>query len=87
MEFFIIQGITINIYGLDQNPPHLHVKYGDDEFVITLDERIVEGKAKFHVIKIVNDFIDEYYEQIKNVWDMAQRGEIIKKLEQKLNEE
>lgn len=86
MEFFIIQGITLNIYGLDKNPAHLHVKYGDDDFVISLDDRMVEGKARFHVIKVVNDFIDEYYDQIKEVWDKAQKGEVIKKLEQILNE-
>lgn len=87
MEFFIIQGITINIYGLDKNPPHLHVKYGEDDFVITLDERMIEGKARFHVINVVNDFIDEYYDQIMEVWNKAQKGEVITKLDHKLNEE
>ena len=87
MEFFTIQGITISIYGLDQAPAHLHVKYGDDEIVISMEDRLVEGKAKFHIISIVNDFIDEYYDQIMGAWNMAQKGEMIKKLEQKLNDE
>lgn len=86
-EFFIVQGISISIYGLDQDPPHLHVKYGADEFVITLDDREVEGKAKFHIIKIVNDFIDEYYDEIMDLWNKSQRGEPITGLENKITEE
>lgn len=86
-EFFILQGISISIYGLDANPPHLHVKYGKDEFVITLDDREVEGKARFDVIKMVSDFIDEYYDDIMELWEKAQRGEAITRLENKLNEE
>lgn len=79
-EIFTIQGISLNIYALDQNPPHLHVKYGNNEFVMTLADREVEGKGSFAAIKMVNDFIDSCKDDLLELWDKAQRGERIPRL-------
>lgn len=76
---YVIQGLLIYIYGFDHNPPHIHVKSGEGEFTITIKDRIVEGRAKSKVIRLINDFIDENEEEIMNLWDKAQRGETIKK--------
>ena len=78
---YVIQGLLIYIYGFDHNPPHIHVKSGDGEFTITIKDRIVEGRAKSKVIRLINDFIDENEEEIMNLWDKAQRGETIKKVQ------
>lgn len=83
-EIFIIQGIIIYIYGFDHNPPHLHIKYSGDEFTITIADRIVEGKGKSRVIKIVNEFIDEYESEILFMWKRAQEGETITKIQPKI---
>ena len=53
---------------------------GGDEFTITLKDRIVEGKARSKDIKLINEFIDEHYDQIMILWDKAQRGEKIDKI-------
>ena len=68
------------IYAFDHNPPHLHVKSGDEVFTITIKDRIIEGKAKVKTIKLVNDFIDEHEAEIMEIWDKAQRGERINKI-------
>lgn len=77
---FILQGISIYIYGFDHNPPHIHVKSGDGEFTITIRDRLIEGKTSSRVIKLINIFIDEHEEELMLIWDKAQRGEKINKI-------
>lgn len=77
---FILQGISIYIYGFDHNPPHIHVKSGDGEFTITIRDRLIEGKTSSRVIKFINTFIDEHEEELMLIWDKAQRGEKINKI-------
>ena len=78
---YVLQGLLIYIYGFDHNPPHIHVKSGDGEFTITIKDRIVEGRAKSKAIRLINEFIDENEDEIMNLWDKAQRGETIKKVQ------
>ncbi len=79
-SIFVIQGILIYIYAFDYNPPHIHVRSADGEFTITIEDRIIEGRAKARTIQLVNDFIDENKEEILGIWDKAQRGEKINKI-------
>lgn len=79
-SIFVIQGLLIYIYGFDHNPPHIHVRSGDGEFTITLQTREVEGKARVKSIQIVNQFIDEHLDELNEIWDKAQRGEKIEKI-------
>lgn len=78
---FVIQGILIYIYAFDHNPPHIHVRSGSGKFTITIKDRIVEGRASSRTIKLVNDFIDSHESEIMEVWDKAQKGEPITKIQ------
>lgn len=79
-SIFVIQGIMLYIYAFDHNPPHLHVKSGEGMFTITIEDRVIEGKAKVKTIKLVNDFIDRHKDEILEIWNKAQRGERINKI-------
>ncbi len=76
----IIRGILIYMYGQDHNPPHLHIKDGDNWFVITIKDRIVEGRGSSKTIKLVNEYIDAHEEQLLAIWEKASRGEKIEKV-------
>lgn len=79
-SIFIIQGILIYIYGFDHNPPHIHVKSGDDEFTMTIKDRIIEGRTKAKVVQLINQFVDEHEAELMEIWEKAQRGEKIDKV-------
>ena len=79
-SIFVIQGILIYIYAFDHNPPHIHVRSGTDNFSITLEDRIIEGKARSKTVQIINNFIDEHKEELMELWGKAQRGEKITKI-------
>jgi hypothetical protein len=49
-------------------------------FSITIQDRIIEGKARLKTVKIINDFIDEHEEELMELWGRVQRGEKITKI-------
>jgi len=77
---FILKGLLIYIYAFDHNPPHIHVRSGDGEFTITIKDRVVDGEASIKSLRLVNQFIDEHEEELMDIWDKAQRGEKIQKI-------
>ena len=77
---YILEGLLIDLYGFDHNPPHIHVRRGGEEFTITIKDRIVEGRAKAKSIAMVNEFLDQHESEVMELWEKAQRGEKITKI-------
>lgn len=77
---YIIRGILISMFGFDHNPSHIHVRYAEYEFTITLKDRVVTGVAPSAVIKDVNEFIDDHYNELEEMFRIAQNGGEIKKI-------
>ncbi len=80
------KGIIIYYYPGDHNPRHLHVYAGDEEFTISLVERLIDGKALTSTIKLVNDIIDLNMDAIKEEIEKGDKGErmsLIKNLKTK----
>jgi len=51
-----------------------------DNFSITIQDRVIEGKARSKTIALINSFIDEHEEELMEIWEKAQRGEKINKI-------
>ncbi len=77
---YILEGLLIYLYGFDHNPPHIHVRRGGEEFTITIKDRIVEGRAKAKSIAMVNEFLNQHESEVMELWEKAQRGEKITKI-------
>ena len=71
------KGISIYYYSGDHNPKHLHVYAGDEEFTISLVNRLIDGKALMSTIKLVNDILDSNMEAINKEIAKGDRGERI----------
>lgn len=69
------------MYWKDHNPPHIHFSYQEYECTISVMERIVDGQAPVKVIAKVNEWIDLYEAEILLLWEKAQRGEKLNKIE------
>lgn len=68
------------MFGFDHNPPHIHVRYGEFKFTITLKERLVKGYAPASIISEVNEFINSHIEELEILWEKAVKGEQINKI-------
>ena len=74
-------GIIVCLYWKDHNPPHVHFTYGDYECSISVLDRIVDGQAPAKVISKVNQWIDLHEQEILSLWEKAQSGAQIGRIE------
>ena len=74
-------GIIVSLYWRDHNPPHIHFSYGNYECSISVLDRIVDGQAPAKVIAKVNEWIDLHEGEILTLWEKAQKGEKLNKIE------
>lgn len=78
-------GIIISMYYLDNkqhNLPHIHVKYQDEEAVISLiDGQLLEGTIKTNKMKLVQAWIEIHNDELIANWSLAINGETIFKIE------
>ena len=71
-------GIIISLYWRDHNPPHALLTYGDYEYSIGVLDRIVDGQAP---VNGINEWIDLHESGILSLWEKAQKGEKLDKIE------
>ncbi len=78
-------GIIISMYYLDKkqhNLPHIHVKYQDEEAVISIiDGQLLEGALKINKMKLVQAWIEIHNDELIADWDLAIKGETIFKID------
>ena len=78
-------GIIISMYYLDNkqhNLPHIHVKYQDDEAVISIiDGLLLEGILKANKMKLVQAWIEIHNDELLADWELAINGETIFKID------
>ncbi len=73
------------MYYLDNkqhNLPHIHVKYQDEEAVISLiDGLLLDGTLKTNKMKLVQAWIEIHNEELMADWALAISGETIFKID------
>jgi len=78
-------GIIISMYYLDNRQhsiPHIHVKYQDEETVISiLDGTVLEGTLKINKMKLVEAWVEIHRDELLADWDLAIKGETIFKID------
>ncbi len=73
-------GIIIAMFGDDHNPPHFHVRYGDYEAIITIQDGIVKGELPRKVLKEVFKWMDLHKDELEMNWERLQNGMDIVKI-------
>lgn len=73
-------GIIIAMFGNDHSPPHFHVRYGDYEAIITIEDGIVKGELPSKVLKIVFKWMDIHKEELMENWKRLEEEKEIKKI-------
>ncbi len=74
-------GIILFLYWKDHNPPHVHFSFGEYQCNIGVIDRIVDGQAPAKVVAMVNKWLDLHEPEVLSLWEKAQRGEPIGKIE------
>lgn len=78
-------GIIVLMYYLDNKKhhvPHIHVKYQDDEIVISIpDGQVLEGKLRINKLKLVQAWIEIHQDELMADWELASNGQTIFKID------
>lgn len=72
-------GIIVAMYFMDNKKhkmPHIHVKYQDDEAVISIpDGELLEGQIPNNKLKLVMAWIEIHRDELIADWELASKGE------------
>lgn len=78
-------GIIISMYYLDTRKhhiPHIHVKYQDQEAVISIPEgELLEGELKANKMRLVLAWIEIHRDELMADWELASSGENVFKID------
>ena len=67
-------GIIILMFADDHNPPHFHVRYGDNRAVISVKNGVVTGQmARKELVKVF-EWMDLHKTEILENWDRLKNG-------------
>jgi hypothetical protein len=72
-------GIVILMYYFDNQKhhlPHIHVKYQDDEAVISIPEgELLEGEIRRSKLKLIQAWIEIHQDELMANWQLAIEGQ------------
>lgn len=69
-------GMTIYMYGQDHNPPHFHVKVGDNVVVVNIkSKRVVKGVLSRNQKKLLEAWCILHETELLKNWDLLSSGE------------
>ncbi|MEA5599321.1 DUF4160 domain-containing protein [Rivularia sp. UHCC 0363] len=78
-------GIVILMYYFDNqkhHQPHIHIKYQDDEAVISIPDGILlEGKIRNAKLKLVQAWIEIHQDELMANWELAVQGQQVFKID------
>lgn len=71
-------GVVVSMYFMDNkrhNRPHIHVKYQDDEAVVSIPEgEVLEGSLPPGRMKLVHAWIEIHHDDLMADWRLAVSG-------------
>jgi hypothetical protein len=66
-------GIIIFMYFDEHNPPHFHVKYGEDRAVLSITElKVMEGRIPKRALSLVLEWANDHRDELLNNWNSLQ---------------
>ncbi|MFZ5921102.1 MAG: DUF4160 domain-containing protein [Chloroflexota bacterium] len=78
-------GIIVSMYFFDNRRhklPHIHVKYQDDEVVVSIPNgEVLEGEIKSNKLRLVQAWIEIHQDELMADWKLASQGETIFKID------
>lgn len=77
-------GLIIWMYkeiGGKHNVPHIHVQYGEENLVISLDGDVLEGSIPRNKKKLLDAWMEIHHDELVANWTLLSKGEKPVKIE------
>jgi hypothetical protein len=74
-------GIIIGMFYDEHRPPHFHVRYGEHQAVVRINELIVtEGALPPRALGLVIEWAAKHRKELLKNWDAIETGQTISKI-------
>lgn len=74
-------GIVIGMFWDEHRPPHFHVRYGDFEAVVDINDlRVSEGRLPPRARGLVVEWTAQHQAELLRNWDAAEAGKPLRKI-------
>lgn len=81
-EISRFQGIVIQMYNKDHNPPHFHARYGDNWVLINIEDlSILRGFLPNPQLRFVIEWARQHRGELASNWQLARAGEPLNRIE------
>ncbi|MBN1266345.1 MAG: DUF4160 domain-containing protein [Anaerolineales bacterium] len=75
-------GIIIALFYNDHQPPHFHVRYGEQKAIVTIDSlMLLRGKLSPRVLGLVVEWASLHQEELRENWNLAREQKPLKKID------
>jgi hypothetical protein len=72
-NFFVIEGVYIDLYFHDHAPPHFHARYAEAEAIISIRElKTLKGSLPKSKSRNVMAWAKEHQTELMEIWDQLQ---------------
>ena len=69
------------MYFNEHNPPHFHVKYGEYNAIVTIEDGIVTGSLPRRALNLIYDWLDLHKDELMENWRRLENCESSLKIE------
>lgn len=80
-EISCFYGIVIYMYFNEHNPPHFHVKYGEYNAIVTIEDGIVTGSIPRRALNLIYDWLDLHKDELMENWRRLKNCDSFLKIE------
>jgi hypothetical protein len=75
-------GIIVSLFYNDHQPPHFHIRYGDQKAIIAIDTlTVLRGRLSPRVLGLVVEWASLHQEELRENWRLAREQKPLKKIE------
>ncbi|MBE9202646.1 DUF4160 domain-containing protein [Synechocystis salina LEGE 06099] len=75
-------GMIITINYNDHNPPHFHVRYGNQKALISIEKlSLIQGKLTPRALALVVEWGALYQAELQGNWDLARQQQPLRKIQ------
>ncbi len=65
----------------EHNPPHFHARYGDNEIVVNINDKVVEGRFPKRALSLVMEWYEQNKDELMNNWNSMKIDGTYKKIQ------
>ena len=74
-------GIVVAMYYNEHQPPHFHVRYGENRASFSINElRIIEGSMPNRIVSLILEWAFEHRDELLEDWELARQKEQLKSI-------